>query len=251
MLAAEFLEHHFLQSIWYLHAQPPLFNMMIGAVLNWSPFATGFTFQVIYFAAGIALVFGLYDLARQLRLGPVVAAVVALVIACGPPVVRWRTSSTTTTSSRCSSCGSQPQPGVGYATEIRALGAITGLAAATVLLRSFMHPLVFVVVAALPLVLRRPRAWNGRIVAALAIPLVLVGGTMLKNEVVFGTPELSTWLGYNAQRVAVNPLPDSIKAQLRADGVLDTPEFPPDCKIDHPNVPALADRLKPGVHRRR
>ena len=67
-----------------------------------------------------------------------------------------------------------------------ALAAIAGLAAATVLLRSFMHPLVFVALLAIALLLRRPRAWNGRVIAALAMdPAVMrrSGGTFIAAEV--------------------------------------------------------------------
>jgi hypothetical protein len=248
VLAPDLLKHHYFQSIWYLHGQPPLFNTMIGAVLNWSPFPAGFSFQLIFLATGVALALGCYDLGRQLRLAPVPAAVVALVIACSPPVVRWENvlnydyivaaflvwiAAATGRWVRNGNTG--------------ALAAIAALAAATVLLRSFMHPLVFVALLAIALLLRRPRAWNGKVIAGLAIPLVLVGGAMLKNQLIFGSPDLSTWLGYNAQRVFVNPLPASVKAQLRADGTLKAPDFPPDCTVKHPNVPALADKFKPGI----
>ena len=247
ILAPDLLRHHLLQSIWYLHAQPPLFNLMIGAVLKWSPLAQGFTFQVIFFLTGLALMLGLYDLARQLTLGRRTAFVLAVVVGCAPAVVMWENvlnydyfvaaflvwiADATARWVRGGNAG--------------ALAAVSALGAATVLLRSLMHPVFYVLLLAILLLLRPPR-WTRRVVAAIAIPALLVGGVMLKNEIIFGSPELSNWLGYNLRLIAISSLPDHVQADLRARGVIKAPDFPPPCKVSHPDVPALAQEWKTGV----
>jgi hypothetical protein len=248
VLPLDMLRHDYFQSIWYLHAQPPLFNAIIGAVLNWSPLPDGLSFQLLFLATGATLALGLYDLARHLRLAPIPAAIVALVIACGPPVVWWENvlnyDFLVATILVWISVATARWVANGHTSS---LAAIAALGAATVLLRSFMHPLVFVAILAIALVLRRPPAFTRGVVLALAIPLVLVGGTMLKNQVLFGSPDLSTWLGYNAKRVAVDPLPDDLEAKLRADGVINAPLFPPDCQMSRPDVPVLAQKFKAGI----
>ncbi len=248
LLAPEFLRHHLVQSIWYMHEQPPLFNALVGVVLSWSPFPAGFSFQVLFLVAGLALAFGLYDLARQLGLGRVPAFAVTVVIVCGPPVVVWENvlnydylvavllvlAVDAAAHWVCSG-------NAGW------LAAVTCLTATAVLVRSFLHPAFLAAVIVLVLLLRRPARWNWRVVAAVAVPLAMVAGTMLKNEIIFGSPELSSWLGYNLQTVAVGQMPADQVADLRARGILRAPELPPPCTPSHPDVPALALEYKPGV----
>jgi hypothetical protein len=122
-----------------------------------------------------------------------------------------------------------------------ALAAAVGLATVAVLTRSLLHPVWLVAVVAVLLLYRRPpRRW---VVAAVAVPLVLVGGVLLKNTVLFGSPQLSTWLGYNVHKVAVEPLTEDQRQQLIDERVV-TFEPEPPCRVSRPGVPALAEEFK-------
>jgi hypothetical protein len=248
LLAPDLLRHHLVQSIWYLHAQPPLFNALVGVVLSWSPFPAAFSLQVVYLLAGLALTLGLYDLARQLGFARTPAIVVTAVVACGPPVVLWENVLNydylvaVLLVLAIDAVARWVRNG-----NAAALAAAVSLTATVVLLRSFMHPVFFAGVIVLVLLLRRPARWNWRPVAAVAVPFALVAGTMLKNEVIFGSPQLSSWLGYNVHRVAIGQMSAERVADLRARGILEAPDFAPPCTPSHPGVPALALQYKPGV----
>jgi hypothetical protein len=248
VLAPELLKHHLFESIWYLHAQPPLFNLLIGAVLSWSPFPAGLSFQVIFVATGLALAIGCYDLARQLVLGRRTAIVVTLIVVCGPSVVLWESVlnydyivATFLVWMVSASARYVRSGGAGP------LAVVVVLGAATVLLRSFMHPLFVVGLVVVLLLLRRPTRWNARVIAAIVIPIAVVGGTMAKNEVLFGTTSLSSFLGYNLHRVTVTSLSFEKQRDLRARLIIRAPDFAPPCNVKHPNIPALADEFKVGV----
>ena len=46
------LQHNLGQSIWYLHSQPPLYNLFLGCVLKLSPQHTALDFQLAYLTSG-------------------------------------------------------------------------------------------------------------------------------------------------------------------------------------------------------
>ena len=74
-------------STWYLHTQPPLFNLVIGAVLRWSPFPAYGTL-VVGFLACLALTGVLLtDLLVRWRVPAVAAgAIASLAVALPAPI---------------------------------------------------------------------------------------------------------------------------------------------------------------------
>lgn len=240
----EVLSDHLVETLWYLHSQPPGFNLLIGAVLRWSPFGAGDTLHVIFLGIGLALVLGLYDLARQLGAPRWWSVGIAVLVGCSPAAILyehwlsyevpvaallvWLVAAT----ARWVRTGST-----------WALGAVTGLAAAAVLTRSLMHPVWFLAVVALALLARRPAAWRWGPVVALVLPMVLVGGALVKNQALFGSPTLSSWMGFNLNKVVVGTLPEDDLARLRADGVITTGQIP-SCEPSRPDVAILAEEHK-------
>ncbi len=246
VLDPDLLRHDLFRSIWYLHSQPPLFNLMIGSVLRVAPGSSGGVFALIYLVASLVLVFGLYDLGRQLELGRVLSVVIAIVVGCGPTVVIFSSNVNydalvmVLVVLLLDACARWVRSG-----HVRTLVAIGALAAAATLTRSLFHPAWFVSIVVLALVMRRPQ-WGWKPVAAIAIPALLVGGALVKNEVLFGTPQLSTWFGYNLYRSTVQSLAPEEQAQLKRDGVISAPLSGTACRVDHPDVPAVALRTKLG-----
>jgi hypothetical protein len=242
LLGQDLLRDRLVESVWYLHAQPPAFNLGVGLVLKLSPFDEALSFHLVFLVFGLALLLGVHDLGRLLGLGRVTAMVAAAVVCVAPATVlheNWLSYEypvATMLVLLVDASVRYAKRGGGLA-----LAAAVGLATLAVLTRSLLHPVWLVAVIAVLLLYRRPpRRW---LIAAVAVPLVLVGGVLLKNTALFGSPQLSSWLGYNVHKVAIEPLTEAQRQQLIDEGVL-TFEAEPPCQVSRPDVPALAEAFK-------
>jgi hypothetical protein len=238
LLDSSLLRDHLVQSVWYLHAQPPAFNLFVGGVLRLSPFSTGVSFQIAFLILGVILIFTLLDLGRLLRLGPRLSVAVAIVIACSPTDVLYE------------SWLSYEYPVAvmlvvlvdlvaryGRRPSTRLLVGAMAVAALATLTRSLLHPIWLLALFVVLVAYRWPP--GRKRVALAALPLLIVALVVVKNAVLFGSPQLSSWFGYNVHKVVVEPLTDAQKQQLAAEGFVASVAGP--CTVGHPDVPVLAD----------
>jgi hypothetical protein len=193
-------------AVWYLHTQPPLHNLVVGLVA-WTPLPPAGTLFVLYAASLLVTGLALHALLVRWRIPPVPAgAVVALALASPslPNTVRIVSYEIPVAMLVVGTLWAIQR----YLDEpaLRWLLAASATATLGVLSRSLLHPLWLVAVVALVLVARPvpPR----HLAAAAAIPLVLVGGWVVKNQVLFDTATTSSWLGFNLQRGVTGPMAD-------------------------------------------
>ena len=211
------LRDHLLQSVWYLNIQPPVHNLFVGGVLAWSPFPEMGTLFVAYGAALYLSGLLLHDILVRWRVGGIAAAVV-VVIALGNPSLL----------STIGIAAYEVPVALMVVAAIWALQrfldsprfgwliALSVIATTGAMTRSLLNP-VWVVALLLLAIVCRSVTWR-QAAAALAIPVVLVGGWALKNQVLFGTPTLSSWLGFNLQRGVVAQMERSDVEQAVRDG---------------------------------
>lgn len=249
-MPSSMLQHDYFRTIWYLHAQPPLFNAWMGAVQKWSPLSVGLSYHLTFLALGWMMLCGLIVIARALGLGRTAAAVVGVVISLAPPVVMFQhwffydfpmAALVTATVALASVWVRVRRARWAFAT------MATG--AAVVLTRSMMHPLWLVGIAVLILIAWRPSRGEFRsAVLSLSVPLLLVGGVMLKNQILFGTPQLSSWFGLNLYRTVVFAQPAEVRDEWAKKYELDTLAPTPPCSSPYPGVPVLDEQFKaPGI----
>ena len=120
----------------------------------------------------------------------------------------------------------------------------------------------FVAIVAVLLLARRPTGrWRPALVAV-GVPTLVIVALMAKNQVLFGSPSFSSWLGWNLQRVTIDELPTETRQRLIDEGVLTPlatyPVFLPTdtyadvvapCERAHPDIPVLAEPTKPTTGR--
>ena len=213
MLPYDTLRADPLGGVWYLHIQPPLWNLTIGCIGRWSPFPTAISLQLLMFVFGLVLVGLLTSLLGRLRLRPRAAVIVSLVATLNPTVIKM---------------AFEPQYELAVACGLVALvWAIAGRAEAAnakrytqaaligtaiVMTRSLYPPeWLVVLLAGLAWVYRGSLQWR-RVIGALAVPVIAIGGWMLKNEILFGTATMSSWSGMNFERAVLPVVP---QAELR------------------------------------
>jgi hypothetical protein len=212
-----------LSSVWYLHVQPPLWNLVLG-LLGWiNPWSDAGALLVLQMAFGAATAAGAAHLARLVGLASGPSIAVALVATLHPEVLKNAFEPTYELAVAALLVWSVVV--IGRAAETRKgwhgpLMAIV-LLTAVVLTRSLYHPLWLVAVAATAVVAGVGRALGARRLVVLAlIPLVLIGGWMTKNQVLFERATLSSWFGMNLQRAVIPVLDADDLAQMFDDGEL-------------------------------
>jgi hypothetical protein len=212
-----------LGSVWYLHTQPPLHNLLVG-LIAWLPVPLAGTLFALYLACLAVTGLLLQDLLLGMRRGeggihPTVAGAVAALALVAPALLSSiRLGSYEVPVAMLLVATLWAGQRLLRSTSARAVGgwliAISALLTLACLTRSLLHPLW--VFGALGLLLLACRA----VVAAALLPLVLVGGWTVKNQALFGEPTLSSWLGFNLQRGVTAPMAfDDVKRDV-ADGAV-------------------------------
>lgn len=254
-------------SLWHLHTQPPLWNLQAGVVGAVSPGTT-------VGHAAVSLVTGCV----------LAAAVCATLRRFGASTwTAWALTAAATLNTQVLVYAFRPQYDLAVAALIAVLvwsvarlepaGSAelqrasllvpVSLATALVLTRALYHPLWLVVVAVVVGWRTRRTLDVRRAVACLAVPLVLVGGWVVKNEVVVGRATMSTWTGMNLLRATLPAVDPDRLAQLRDDGTVsgvatigpfrpyaDYAGVVPPCDADPSEHPALrieSRQVPPGV----
>lgn len=194
-----------IRSLWYLHVQPPGWNLFLGLPSWLSPFSDRYTVQILMLAVAVTVVVLAALLAERLGVGRRGAIAISLIATLHPEVLKG---------------AFEPNYELGVAALLLAVclgvarlertprfarGFVTLSIVLTVLVmtRSLYHPVL------LPLLLV-PIGWWGRrfltrraVTVAVLVPLVIVGGWMLKNQALFGHSNLSSWFGMNLQRAVI------------------------------------------------
>ena len=208
-------------SVWHLHIQPPLWNLAVGALARWSPASLAVSLQLLLLASGAALA----------------AAVTATLRNLGAPR-GWAfgLAAIGTLNGGILLAGFRPQYELPVAAmlaglvwlatvvpgprSVRTLVGASALVTALVLTRSVYHPVLVVPVLGLLLWQHRARIDRRVVLATAAIPVVLVGGWLGKNAVLFDTATMSSWSGMNLLRSVAPALEPEMIEDLHDDGTI-------------------------------
>jgi hypothetical protein len=210
------LENDPFGSLWYLHTQPPVHNLVVALGI-WAPAPIVGTLFVLYVVTLIATGLLLHGLLVRWGLGPLAAGVVAALAMANPNLLGTIHIASYEVPVAMLVVGSLwaaqrylDEPG------LRWLLVTSGFLTAGALTRSLLHP-IWVLGILVVLIVARPVP-RRQVAAALAIPIVLIGGWALKNQVVFGQATLSSWSGFNLQRGVVATMERDDVERAVADG---------------------------------
>jgi hypothetical protein len=206
-------------SVWNLHIQPPVWNLLLGLVDAASPFGLEASHRIIslctgmVLAAAIAATLGHLGASRRRALALTAVATLntePLKHAFEP---RYDFAVTALLALLVWSVAR-----LGTSRGGRNLVLPVALATILTMTRALYHPIWMIVTLAVLLWVYRDRLDRRWVAVAVAVPLLTVGGWIVKNQIMFGEPSLSSWSGMNLLR-SVHPAvdPDRI-VELHADG---------------------------------
>ena len=217
------LRDRLLETTWYMHTQPPAFNLFIGLVLKATPTtdAASVVFSLCWLLLGVLLSILLYQLQRDLAVYPVVAMLTTAWFVVSPGAALFENlliyeypllvglMAAAWALLRFARSGR-----LGYAALFFTLLVLLAYT------RSLFH-LLWVLIAAAGCLwaanaINRSKAlWT---LASVAVALVL--GLFLKNYFLYGQFTSSTWLAANLPTISTHQLPEDVKQQLVRDGVI-------------------------------
>ena len=207
------------RGLYYLHAQPPLFNSFLGVVVKLFPESYATVFSVLYGAMALGTLLGMAWLMRRFQIPDGVSGAVCLLFALSPgfPVYRYWLFYTLPVAFLLVSSAVALTVYLENSSRA-ALVTFSGLILAIMMTRSVFHPLWLVVAAAALTPLVRERK---RFLIACAIPFLMTNLLFLKNYALVGSYSGSTWLGLSLTKRW--PLSQREVAELKSRGKL--PEF--------------------------
>ncbi len=222
------LRDHLARSLWYLHAQPPGFNFLIGLSLKLSSEPVAAFFHPLFLLTGAVLHVAIYGMLRVLGIGRVLSVLGAAFFALTPSSIlyeNWLYYSYPATAvlvlSSVALGIAAREPRNAYAWHI--FFGLTGILVLSVAQFHLLWLLLVVLFVALMdgrrgLVLRAALPW-----------ILLVVALYAKNAVLFGSFSGSSWFGMNLARVAELAVPKPVLAagvrSGRLSPVASTPPF--------------------------
>lgn len=220
LLDVSLLRHRLLQSLWYLHSQPPLFNLAVGLLVKVPAALQPAVETTVAMCMGLAMAVASYLLAVDLSVPRWAAAgVVAVFVVANPEYVLFQnwlgwsypTALVAVVSALCL---------VRYVRTHRwgyGLGFFSAVSVLVLWDSTYQWEWLFVSVAVG--VVAAGRRWR-QLVSVAALPLLLVGGWYLKDAVVFGTTTTSSWLGMNLAKMVLVTSSPRVVDRLERRGVL-------------------------------
>ena len=208
------LESDLLRSLFYLHSQPPGFNLFLGVGLKLcGPDGAHAFYQICFLLLGLGTYLCMFHLLVRFGFRCAPATVLTVLFMINPtsviyenwlfytfPVAGLLTISTFFLGAFLK------RRSLGAGSIFFLLAAIVGLSRSVFHLAWFF--LIFVLVLALGQQLRRKTA------IAAGFAFVLIFSVYLKNYVVFGTFSVSSWGWLSISKLAIDPMPRGVKAEL-------------------------------------
>jgi hypothetical protein len=246
-----------LRSVYYLHTQPPLWNLILGLILKLGRESWPHYYLAMSLGLGLVLQSSLFTLMRQLGIGRVPAFVAACVYMMTPQVIAYENhlGYDYMSASLLTLLTALFLPAARQGT-LRGLAALAAVASVLVLVRSNFHPVILLPWFGLA-VLVNPSQRCSVLVAAIlaALPCAAV---LAKNKVVFNKASMSSWLGSQiVYMLQIDPKDPWVQEQVRSGAVsplvlrkpLDTLDQYPDVEFGIPpsDAPVLTQAKVKGI----
>lgn len=223
---AELLKHDLWRSIFYLHTQPPLMNLLTGVSLQLFPKTYGLVFQAVFLLGGFAMSLGIYVIGNRLGLPEYLSLLLAAWFSISPATVVYENQLFYTYSTTVLLVLSV----VFLARFLEKKRGIDGLVFSLILALNALtwglfHIFWLVICFGLVVVFLN----KNRLKALWLLPaFFLVFALYTKNAILYGSFTSSTWAGLNVFKTVTFQIPENVLKQWAKDGVVsDLALYPP------------------------
>lgn len=214
----ELLKTRLFESLFYLHIQPPLFNLFAGLVLKITP-DSPCLFQAVFLACGLTLYLNLFSLQVKFGVNEGLAACLATVFMASPSFILWEhfllyTLPIATLLSVAALCllnyieSRRTRPLLGFFVAIFVLCGIASMFHIGFFLLLFGALLSF------------GRSYRRQILAVGLVPLVVLFGIYFKNYLLFGEFNVCSFAEKNLWIMTAGNMPWAEKTKLVEEGKL-------------------------------
>jgi hypothetical protein len=214
------LREDLLSGLYYLHAQPPLFNLFLGCVLKLFPesASAAAAFSILFGVLALLVLLGTAWTMRRLRVSDPIAAVVTLGLGISPGFLVYRHWLFYTLPVAALLVAGAVSFGSYLESRSRSTLIMASVFTAAVMLtRSVFHPLWLVGLVAIVAWYVGRDKWRDVMLFA-SIPALSVGLWLGKNYIEFRSPSTSSWLGMSLAKRW--PLSQGEIASLKSEGVI-------------------------------
>ena len=253
-LDVDLLRERLIESLFYLHSQPPLFNLFLGMVLKAAPNHLETAFHLVYLGFGLTMAISLVAVMIRLGVPSIVSTTLTVIFVVSPAAVLYENwlFYTYPVASMLSVSALFLHKWLSEHKSRYGLIFFTGLSC-LVLTRN-MFQLVWVAFAC-GVILIYGRIRIQSLAAIAAVPLILVVGWHVKNWHYFGVFNTSSWTGMNLARSQARLLSVEETLALVERGKLSKLALAPAFSdfdaygedVPHPletNIPALDKKVK-------
>ncbi len=215
----ELLKHRLFESLFYLHVQPPGWNLYTGAVLKFFPTSYPEVFHLIYLLLGLGICWSVYHLMRILGVSRWLAFALSAWFIVSPGVVLFENYMLYEVLVSFLLLAAAVAL-VHFARDAGSLWAMLFFAAlfGLVFVRNFFHLAYFIAIMAALAYLFPARRRTVFLCAAL--PLLAILGLYAKNWVLFGSFSGSTWMGMNMDVITAHQLSGAEAREFVRRGVI-------------------------------
>ncbi len=211
------LQERLLESLYYLHIQPPLFNLLLGINLKLFPLTFSTAMHAEFVVLGLTATIALYTLLVQLGLPIVLSVAITALFSILPPTLlyeNWLFYEYPTMTLLLLAAVALHRF---LARDSIAAGVAFFVAAAAAIYTRTVFQIVWLVPIIGALLLVKP---HRMVIKCCAVPLLLVVLLYAKNAMLFGAPLTSSWFGLHFTRPTVSQLDRKTREELVAAGAL-------------------------------
>jgi len=218
-LDVNLLRDRLIESVFYLHCQPPLFNLFLGAVLKAFPDHFGIAFHLIYLGLGLTTAVSIMALMRRLMVNRAIPTLLTVIFVVSPASILYENWLYYSYPVVCALSVAALCLHI-WLSERRFLFGLAFFSCLSGLVLTWsLFQFVWVASTCIIAIFYGRIRWQS-LVAAAAIPLIITVGWHLKNWHYFGVFRTSSWIGLNLVQNTAPLLSPEQTQELVASGKL-------------------------------